>query len=831
MQTLWQDLRYGLRLLRKHPGFTAVSLLTLALGIGANTAIFQLLNAVRLRTLPVDDPQELCDIRIADPRGSRGNWSSWHATLTNPIWEQIQKHQQPFSGTFAWGSDPWMNLATGGEARFAQTLWVSGDFFRTLGIRPIIGRVFSTADDQRGCAPGAVISYSFWQREFGGDVSVVGKTLNLESHPFEVLGVTPASFFGLEVGRSFDVALPICAERIFNGERSRLDDGTEWWLAAGGRLKPGWSQEQANANLSGISPGVFEASLPSNYPADDVKSYLGFKLQTHPAGTGVSQLREPYENPLWLLLAIAGLVLLIACANLANLTLARASAREREVALRLALGASRARLIRQLMAESFPLAVAGAALGAVVASDLSGFLISLISTEGSPLFLDLGMDWHVLAFTAGVSVLTCVLFGLMPAVRATRITPGAVIKSGGRGLTAGRERLGFQRALVVSQVAISLVLVVAALLFSRSLGNLLTVDTGLEQNGLFVMYVNPADMKIPADRRLAFKQELLDRIRRVPGVQSAAHASVVPLSGGASENRIWPDGSDSARAGSSYHSRISPDYFKATGTPLLAGRDFDQRDRVTSANVAIVNETFARRVLNVDNPVGRRFWIEATPTDPETLYEIVGLARDSKYLDIREDPASVFYRCSFQDPHPGMFNQVLIRSNAPAAEILSAAKAAVSEINPAIVITSGVFRTQVEDSLLRERLMAILSAFFGGLALLLACFGLFGMMSWSVAGRTTEIGIRAALGAQSRDVLWLILGEALLLAAVGVAAGLAAAFFTTRLVSALLFGLSPADPVSIILATLLMLAVALAAGYIPARRATKVDPIVALRYE
>jgi putative ABC transport system permease protein len=830
--TFWQDLRYSMRLLRKNLGFAAVAVLMLALGIGANTAIFQLINAIRLRTLPVNSPQELVEVRIGDMTGARGSWSSWHSTATNPLWEQIRDSQQSFSGIFAWGSDRWVNLASGGEAHFAHALWVSGDFFNTLGVHPMLGRAFTNADDRRGCGcQGTVISYAFWQREFGGEPSVIGKEVRLEGHPFEIIGVTPAGFFGLEVGQSFDVALAICSEPILYGEDSKLNDSTEWWLSVVGRLKPGWSAEQATASLNTISSGVFAASLTSNYPAEDVKGYLAFKLSGVPFGSGISQLREAYGNPLWLLLAIAGLVLLVACANLANLMLARASARERELAVRLALGASRARLIRQLLAESLLLAAAGATLGALIAQDLSSFLVSFISTEGNPLFVALDTDWHIVAFTAGVAILTCALFGLTPAIRVTRLSPNTVLKAGARGLTASRERFGLRRALVVSQVALSLVLVVGALLFSRSLRKLMRLDAGFQQNGLMVMYVNPADVKIAPDRRLAFKRELLERVRNVPGVEAATETNVIPLNGSSWENKVWMEGSDAEQGTNSYNSTISSDYFATLGTPLSAGRDFDERDGLNSPKVAIVNESFARRFTNEANPIGKRFWVEATPSDPKTLYEIVGLARDAKYRDLRDDFAPVFFRPVSQNSHAGEFTQLVLRSGSDPSAILSGAKRAINEISPAIVVTSGMLRTQVENSLLRERLMATLSGFFGLLALLLACIGLYGMMSYSVAGRTNEIGIRVALGAEPRDVLWLILRETFVLVGAGVAAGLAAALFVTNLASSLLFGLTAADPVSICFAVLVMLAVAMVAGYIPARRAAKVDPMVALRYE
>ena len=831
MATLWQDLRFGARMLRKNPGFTAVAVLSLALGIGANTAIFQLLNALRLKTLPVTAPQELAEVRIEDMTGARGSFSSRYNAVTNPIWEQIRERQQGFSGLFAWGTGGF-NLAQGGEVRPVKALWVSGDFFNALGVEPVLGRVFTATDDQRGCsAPGVVISHSFWQREYGGEKSVIGRKLTLADHPFEVIGVTPASFFGLEVGRSFDVALPICAEAIISGKNSALDSGTNWWLMVTGRLKPGWSLKQASANLQAISPGLFETTLPANYPPVSVKNYLGLKLEAVAAAPGYSVLRENYERPLWLLLAIAGLVLLIACANLANLLLARASAREREMAVRQAVGASRGRLIRQLLVESLLLAVVGAGLGALLAQTLSRFLVSFLGAGGDAVILDLAPDWRVLGFAGAIAALTCVLFGLTPALRATRIEPGAAMKASGRGLTAGRERFSLRRALVVVQVALSLVLVASALLFSRSLNKLLTVDTGFRQEGILIARAGFERLNVQPERRLAFRRDLLDRIKAIPGVEAAADTNLVPLSGNARDNNVWLDGADAQRKMDAAFSGVGPDYFKTLRTPLVSGRDFDSRDTANAPKVAIVNETFARKLLHGADPVGHRFRIEATPNDPETLYEIVGLVKDTKYEVLREEFGPIAFLASSQDPRPAPGGQFLIRSNLPQAEITAAVKRVLAEVNPAINISFQGFKTMIEESLLRERLMATLAGFFGLLALVLASIGLYGILSYGVASRTNEIGIRMALGAQSRDVLSLILREALLLVLVGVAVGLPVVFAATRFASALLFGLTPTDPVSLSLAALLMFAVAMTAGYLPARRATKVDPLVALRYE
>jgi predicted permease len=828
LETIWQDLRYGIRMLVKNRGFTCAAVLTLALGIGANMAIFQLIDAVRLRRLPVKAPQELAEVRMADMKAARGGRAR-SPSVTNPIWEQIRERQQAFSAIFAWGTDS-VNLAPGGEVRPARMLYVSGDFFNTLGVQPALGRLFTTTDDQRGCGePSLVISHEFWQREYGGAANVIGRKLTLGDHSFEIIGVTPASFFGMEVGRSFDLALPICAVALVRGNNNFLS-GIMWWLTVTGRLKPGWSLEQANAEMQSISPGLFEAALPANYPPASVKDYLGSELVAVPAGSGISQLREKYEQALWLLLAIAALVLLIACANLANLLLARASAREREIAVRQALGASRGRVVRQLLAESLLLAAVGAAIGAGLAQALSQLLVAFLSTSADTVFLDLAPDWRVLGFAAGLAVLTCLLFGLAPAIRATRIEPGAVIKSGGRGMTASRERFSLRRALVVAQVALSLVLVAGALLFSRSLVKLMTVDTGFRQEGILIADVGFKRLNLPSERYSAFKDELLDRLRAIPGVESAAIAHEIPLRDWGGAN-VWIDGGEARQAQDTSLSRVGPDYFKTLEIPLLAGRDFDARDRVDTPVVAIVNQAFARKFLNGANPVGQRFWVEATPGDPDTVYEIVGLVGDTKYEDLREEFVPVAYYAAGQNSGAGPGARVLVRSSLPQAETVASVNVVLGEINPAITVSFQGFKTLVEATILRERLMATLSGFFGGLALLLACIGLYGILSYSVASRTNEIGIRMALGARSRDVLWLILREALLLVIVGVAVGLPMIFALTRLASTLLFGLTPTDPVSLLSAALLMLAVAMVAGYLPSRRATRVDPMVALRCE
>ena len=829
MNSLSQDVRYAARSLRLNVGFAAVAITSLALGVGANPAIIELLDAVRLRALPVKHAQELAIVRIADRNWSMGNFSTRYSELTNPIWEQIRDHQEGFSSISAWAPEQ-LNLAVGGEVRYAQSIWVSGDFFKVLEVQPLMGRLLSTDDDRRGCANGpAVVSYSFWHREYGGDPKVLGRRLTLEGHPFEVVGVTPADFYGVEVGRSYDVAIPICTEPIIHGEGTHLDKRHHWWLASVGRRKPGWTIAKETAQLNAISPAIVEATVPPEYDPEAVKHYKQYRFAAFPADNGFSSLRRNYESPLWLLLGTAGLVLLIACANLANLLLARASAREREISVRLAMGASRWRLVRQLLVESLLLAFAGAALGAGLAQLLSRFLVSFLTTQGNALFVELVMDWRVLGFTAGVAVLTCLLFGLAPALRATRIAPAAVLKSSGRGMTSGRERFGLRRGLVVSQVALSLVLLVAALLFVRSLRNLLILDAGFRQDGLLVANLDFAKLKLPVDRRPPYKHDLLDRIRAIPGVDSAADTNIVPVSGsGWNENVLI--GADRHK-GLTNFMRITPGFFRAMETPMLGGRDFDDRDTSASPKVAIVNQTFVRKLLKGANPVGVTFQIEEYVGRARPIYQIVGLVKDSKYQELQETIEPLVYVAAAQDDQPRPYASFMVHSNLPLGALTSALKRTIAEASPEIDIEFEVFKTAVRNSLLRERLMATLSGFFGFLAAALATVGLYGVMAYTVARRTNEIGIRMALGAQGRDIVGMILSEAGLLLAIGLVVGAGLALAAAQTAGSLLFGLKPRDPTTLLLAAAALAAVAVSASFVPAQRASRLDPMVALRDE
>jgi predicted permease len=833
LESLTKDIRFGIRQLRKSPGFTIVAVFSLALGLGANMAIFQLVNAIRLKSLPVEKPQELATINFQ--RGSRrsGWWSSRSAQFTYGQLREIRARQEAFTGVLAWSATRF-NLANGGEARYAEGLYVSGDFFQLLGVTPYLGRTFVADDDDEGCGHvGAVISNAFWQREFGSDPGVVGRNISIDGHQIPIIGVTGPAFFGVEVGNRFDVAIPLCADRLLaDGGRSRIPIAHAWWLSLMGRLKPGWTSERATAHLVTISPGIMQATLPPMYKPDTAKGYLANKLESNIGGTGVSGLRREYERSLWLLMATTGLVLLIACANLANLLLARASIREREVAVRLAVGASRWRLVRQFLVESLLLAIGGAALGALLAQFVSRGLIASITTSNRPLFVGLGLDLKVMGFMTGLAIVTCLLFGLVPALRATGLELAASIRSGGRSMTAGREGFSLRRTLVALQIALSLVLLVGALLFVRSLRNLMTTDAGFKGEGVITVNIDFSKAKYPKERRLPVMQELNEKLAGLPGVVSAAQTGFTPVSGSGWDNSIGPDGEVAAASGKeSFFNRASPGYFRTMGTALVAGRDFDDHDTLTSPKVAIVNEKFAREFFGGKNPVGHTFHLEQEAGKPEPLIQIVGLVKNTKYYELREDFRPIGYFPIAQDDDPSNDASYVLRVAGSPSALMNSIKAAVASVNPTMGLQFQSFSEQLKESLLREQLMARLSGAFGLLAALLATMGLYGVIAYMVARRRNEIGVRIALGADRKRVIGLVLREALLLLAVGLPVGIIMAVLAGRAAAALLYGLQPYDPISLIAATCLLAVVALAASYGPARRAAAVEPMVALRSE
>ena len=828
LRQLAQDIRYALRTFRRSPGFAFVAILSLALGIGANTALFEVVNAVRLRPLPVADPSGLFEVRIADMEGVRGAVQTGHASVTQPIWREIHARQKAFDGLFAWNATSF-NLAERGEARLASGLWVTGDFFGTLGIRPAAGRLLAPDDDRPGCVARAVLGYGFWRRNYGGDPTVIGRPLILNNRPAEIVGVAPQGFHGLQVGRSFDVVLPLCAEPAFSADgEGRANAGTTWWLSLFGRLKPGWTLDAAVAHLAALSPEIFRASLPAGYPPNSVQRYLDLKLSAEPGGTGLSDLRESYGDPLWLLLSIAGVVLVIACANLANLLLARASAREREIAVRLGLGASRARLVRQLLTESLVLVVLGTAGALLLAGMLGQWLVSALETAQRPITLSLDVDWSVLGFALALAVVTCLLFGLTPALRATRATDGSIMRGGSRH-TGSRDSFAIRRALVVVQLALSVTLLFGSLLFARTLSNVLGIDPGFRPDGLFVARVDFSALGGTDERQAAIQRDTIERIRAVPGIQAAATVIVVPFGDSSGSNTMWPE-HDPAHQFDSNINIAGAGFFATLGVPIVAGRDFDDRDNPGAPAVAIVNELFAEKLGGVAAAVGQRFTRERTPRQPEKTYEIVGVVRNSTYLMLKDEPGPVAYYADSQGT-PGTDAQLIVRSSLPSNAATAAVTAALANADPRIKVRYMVLRTMMSDTLVQDRLLASLSGGFGGLAALLTVIGLYGLVSYTVTRRTGEIGVRMALGARARDIGLLLVRETGVLVAVGVTCGTVLALVGGRAASALLFGVKPYDLLTLTAAIGVLLIIAAAAIFLPARRATRIEPVVALRVE
>ena len=825
------DLRLAFRALRSTPIVSAVAILSLALGIGANTAIFSLVNSLLLRALPVKDPQQLALVTESGPGSGGGSW-------TNPIWEQIrERRHELFDDAFAWGGQRF-NLAEGGETQFVDGVYASGGMFDTLGVRPMLGRTFAGADDARGGGPDgavAVISYAFWQRRFGGAADAIGKRLNLERVPFTIVGVMPPEFFGPEVGRALDVMIPIGTEPLIRGKESGLDQRSRWWLTAMVRLKPGQSVDGGTAALRGVQTQIREATLPPDYRPSDLAEYLKEKFTLVAAANGNSFLRQRYERPLVTILIVVALVLLIACANIANLLLARATARRHEWSVRLALGASRWRLIRLLLAESLMLSVAGAALGLAVARWSAQVLVHQLSTQNNIVFLDLTLDWRVLGFTSGVTILTALLFGTAPAFRASGVAPMEAIKEHGRG-TAGDARISMASGLVVAQVALSVVLVVAAGLFMRTFGSLANLRLGFDRDPVLLVQINAQRTEIAVTDRLATWEQVRQSVLAVPGVASAAVSFVTPVSGQTWNSRVEVSGGVALpeRQRLSNFNAVTPGWFTAFGTPILAGRDVNKNDRKGAPPVILVNQAFANKFLNGENPIGHTVtWGIGNPV-PEPTREIVGLVADAVYRSLREPipptmyvPVAQFNEARQVAP-PSVSISVRSAGGSPAL-LARSVGAAINSVNRDLALTYRPLVDQVNASLTQERLVAMLSGFFGGLALLLAGLGLYGVTSYAVSRRRTEIGIRMALGAAPAGVVRLVLSRVSVLVGIGVIVGAGVSVWASQFVASLLYGLQPRDPVTLVGSAVTLAAVGALAGWLPARRASRIDPAEVLR--
>ena len=820
---LAQDLRYGLRMLRKSPGFTFVAIASLALGIGANTAIFTLVDSLILRALPVRDAGAL--VRLKD-----GSW-------TNPIWEAIRERVPQLVEGAAACSDTQLDLASGGEAQLAQAFYASGEFFDVVGVPAMLGRTFTRDDDRRGggaAGPVAVLSYAFWQRRYGGAADAIGRTLALNGIPFTVVGVTPPGFFGPSVGRSFDVAVPIgMVDRVQGNDRSWLDARSTWWLDVIARLRPGQTVEAASSALRAARPQIREATLPTNWRPRDLETYLSEGSLTFvPASNGFSEIRGSYERPLLTVMGVVVLVLLIACANLASLLLARANARRQELGARLALGASRQRLARQLLAECLLLALPGAALGLLVAQWGSRLLVRQITARQGLVSLDVSLHWRVLLFTVALTLATAVLFGVAPALRGTGFSPQDAIRHQGRTL-AGEGPGALGGPLVVAQVALSLVLVFAAGLFLRSFSGLATRDLGLDEDALLLVNLD-AQRSGNAQGRGALFDQVAREAGTVPGVAAAAVSVVPPVSGMGWNNNFQVRGGPTLndRDASAWMNAVTPGWFATYRTALIAGRDFDARDGKGTPRVLIVNEAFVRRFVGAAAPLGGVVDQEGEPGVRRPPLEIVGVVKDAVYRSPRDANEPTVYMPMAQLPNEDSwpFASLAVRASAGSPVLLSRSlTAAIGRIDPKLSLSFKLLSDQVGAAMMRERIVAMLSGFFGFLALFLAGLGLYGVTSHAVNRRRTEIGVRIALGADSRGVVRLVLGRASRLIAIGVVAGVVISLLLAHFVEALLYGLPPRDPATLAGAVAVLVAVGLLAAGLPARRASRIDPATVLR--
>jgi predicted permease len=857
IERLWQDLRYGLRMLRKNPGFTTVALTTLALGIGANSAIFSVLDAVMLQTLPVRDPQQLLLVNwtakdwpavVEDLEGSNrkdpegGGWIT--ESVAYPVFEALRTRNTTLSEVFAFSANiNVFNVQFEGQPHSAATESVSGNYFNGLGVQTVMGRPIIPSDDLATAEPVAVVSYKFWKGRLGGDESIIGKTIVINSLPLTIVGVAPPEFFGAQPGEDNDVWVTL---RMFprlvralsfggpappggDAESAALahwEQPSTWWLVVMGRIKPGVSETQVRAELDAIFNQSIDAMITSEKQQENrptLKLAAGHK--------GLDELRRRFSEPLFVLMGAVGLVLLIACANVAGLLLARATARQKEIAVRLSLGARRLRLIQQLLTESVLLAVMGGLLGLLLSRWMSELLVALVGSGRQSITLQLGVNGRVLLFTAGVALVTGVLFGLAPAFSATRVSLTTALKEGGAGGLVGARRSRLAKGLVCLQVALSLVLLVGAGLFLRTLQKLESVSLGFERDNLLLFSVAPGLNGYKGATLAEYYRRVQERIAAIPGVKAVSFSAHGPVGDGSSSSSIKIPGVTTDKEKFDLHRHlVGPRYFDTLGLPTLTGRVLDERDDASGPKVAVVNETLARKAFGDDNPLGRmlRFGSDAKPRD----FQIVGVVGDAKYHDLREPAPSTAYFSHLQALDVASFMTFQVRTAKDPESLVAAMRDEVSAVDSSIPVTRlDTLVGRIDKALYLERMFSRLTGSFGLLALMLVCVGLYGTMSYFVARRTNEIGIRMALGAKPAGVFRMVLGEGLTLAMAGVVIGLIGAVFGTRLIAGPLYGVPATDPLTFIVVALLLIAVGLLACYVPARRAMKVDPMVALRYE
>ena len=816
LETLWQDVRYALRMMRRSPGFTAVAVLSLSMGIGANTAIFSLINILMLRLLPVKDPQQLVELLSRYPGEPRINAFSWQS------YEHYRDHNQVFSGLIGTSGPTRLNVRSEGlEPETLTGESVVGNFFPVLGMTPAIGRLIGPEDNSTETAPAAVavVSWAYWKSRFNLDPTILGKQIIVGNAPVTIVGVTPRAFFGLQVGSRTDIWLPRLAS-----------DRTGLRLV--GRLKPGVSIEQARAEMAVLFQFTLEEEAKSS--KDPLVRQL--KIEVDSAGAGFSVLRDRFAKPLLVLMAVVGLLLLIACINVASMLLARGATRQREMALRISLGAGRFRLVRQVLTESLLLSGAGSLLGVFLAYFGADTLVRILESgrqmPGLPLHIEVQMDGQVLLFTAGIALLTGVLFGLAPAWNAFACAPASSLRESGRGGETRSRRL-FGKSLVVVQVALSVVLLSAAGLFVRYLSNLRNLDLGFRRDHVLLMTLDPARSGYKGEQLASPYRELLRRFEAIPGVRSATISAVSPISGAGASSFARVEGHQERAEDRRYISInwVAPKYFETIGTPFLAGRDFSFQDE-GRPRVAIINQAMARYYFPGASPIGKHVTLDRDwkGFGEDRPYEIVGVVGDAKYYEIREATPRTIYFNTFQEGRPA--SQFALRTGINPGAVAPTARSVVSEVLKTVpVVRVTTLADQVDASSVIERLIATLSGLFGALGSVLTAVGIYGLLAYTVARRISEIGVRMALGATRSDVVRMVLGDALGMVCVGLAIGAPIAFFGQRFAASLIQDLPANSVTPILFGVVVMTTVALLAAYVPARRAASVDPMEALRHE
>lgn len=825
MRTLFSiDIRSAVRSLRATPVITAVAILSLALGVGANTALFSIMNGLMIRPLPVPHPEQL--MLLED------HW-------TNPIWEQIRDRLPvAFQSAFAW-SDQRFDLSEAGERDHVDGAYVSGGFFQTLGIGVALGRTLTTDDDARGGGRDgavAVISHAFWQNRFGGKADVIGRRLLVNHTSFNIVGVAPRGFMGPEVGRAAHIFLPISAEARIKGPDSSLDHRSSWWLTVMLRVKPdsasgGTSQPAVTAvalRLNEVRPAIREATMPTDWPPDVLATYLKEDFTLVSAATGSSSLRTRFAQPLTVIMIVVLGVLLIACANIASLMLARASARRGEMSLRMALGASRFRLTRQLLVEGLLLAAAGSVAGLVFAQWGGALLVRQLGSAVSTIAIDLSIDWRVLLFTGGVAMATTLLFGLAPAAGLSNVRPIEAIESTGRG-THSDHHFGMRNALVIAQLAMSVVLVVGAVLFMRTFHTLTTTPLGFTPDRLLIVNVDSRSTGVAPEQRLALYQHITDAAAATPGVRRASPSFLTPVSGGGWNNDVSkPERADlPPRERMTFQNAVAPGWFDTFGMRLLSGRDVSAQDTAGSARVAVVNETFVRKFLGAAPPIGQEVVLGRAPRTER--YTIVGVVNDAIYRSVRAGVPPTLFMPLAQSGQLGASFALTVQAEGDSQSVVAHLRQALSRADPRLAFSFRDYSDQLGASVARERLVAVLSGFFGGLAVLLAGLGLYGVTSYSVHLRRPEMAVRLALGANTGGIERLVLRRVGALVLVGIVIGVGLSFWAGSFVSALLFRVEARDPLTFVAAVMTLAAVGLLAGWLPARRAARLDPNVVLR--